>query len=113
MKKKPFTSKEGRCRMFPIDPEIDAVLDLGIPDVTEIPDAFSQLFEDGALANALGGDRIGHAHVERLEAEIAQLNKQVRKSAAPAPSNWNAEIAVDDAHRLEKRYVAGIHSGKR
>jgi hypothetical protein len=94
----------------PIDPVLNAFAFSGadFPDANtategEPFDAISKLFEDGALAYHLGGNELGHARVERLHEQTAQLDARILKSrqAAPAHSDWD-EI-TDDSHRLEKR----------
>jgi hypothetical protein len=98
--------------LLPIDPELDCFIGgLELPNVTrEEDDAFTKLFEDGALAAKLGGDRAAHIHVERLQAEIAKLNAQVAKTRTAPARSGNAPL--DDAQRLQKMYK-GIHFGKK
>lgn len=102
-----------------VDMHIDAVLDLsqGMPDAEmENSDEIAKFFEDAALATELG--RNGHQIVARLDEETSQFHTRADRiltrdrSTAPA-ENWDAPLLTDDAHRLEKRYVAGIHSGKK
>lgn len=92
-----------------LDPILDAFMgDLEIPDDTQgEDDAILKFIEQGSLAAV-----IGHANVEKLNAETEIIDERVRKSAAPARSEWEQPL-TDDAHRLEKRYTAGIHSGKK
>jgi hypothetical protein len=93
--------------------ELDPILDLIISpldaDVTAegVPDAVGQLFENARLDSAVG--KAGTAVSLRRETQDidATATKLLRHGAPAAPAS------LDDAHRLEKRYVAGIHSGKK
>ena len=98
----------------PIDPAL-SFMDLNIPDTTaEVPDVFTKLFEDGALAYQLGGDRMAHARVARfreqaasqLDIQATQLfknrNRLPTAGASKAADDWNEEIVPDDSHVLAK-----------
>lgn len=93
-----------------LDPVLDAFIGgLQMPDITtEVPDAIDELRENGALAAQLGGDQLGHAHVDRFRDQTAQLDaraerifKRDRTTPAPPSNDWDAPL-TDDSHALAK-----------
>ena len=88
----------------PIDPELDFYIGaLESSDESEEPDAFSKLFETGAIAAQLGGDQMAHTRAERLQNEIADIDAHIfKRRTAPAASDWDTEIIPDDSHALAK-----------
>ena len=108
------STRKGRCLVSKIDLELNAFLKLdeSLPFATaEVPDAVESFFQDARLDSAIG--KSGTAVALRTETqEFNARAERILKHAAPARADWDTEI-TDDAHRLEKRYVAGIHSGKK
>ena len=88
------------------------------PDLDEeYDDPFRKLFEQGALAGTYAHS--GWKHVQALAEETQDVDTRAnaamsknRTRPAPARSDLDAPL-TDDSQSLEKRYTAGIHSGKK